>query len=149
MHNGPSMPKSLPGEPWYIDAIKLMIEERLDLATAASHFGQFLGPEDAANHQRRSAFKTLHDRLSKEYYENKSSPAQHSKIRLIGEMRDITQRLLEQGKLKEAADVITQTAKMEGMIGPESTTNIFQQLTGENFANIREALSKKIKPTVQ
>ena len=143
------MPKPKTSETWYSDAIRLMIEERLDFATAASFCGENLSPEDAANHQRRDAFKAIHVKISREYYENKSTPAQHSKSRLIGEMRDITQRLLLTNRLKEAADVITQTAKIEGFIGPESTTNIFSNLTGDDLVKMREALSKKKPETIQ
>ena len=137
------MPKSLSPEPWYTDVIKLMLEEHLNFLVAASYFGQNLSPEDEANHQRRSAFKELHSRLSKEYYENKASPAQSSKDRLIGEMRDITQRLLAQDRLKEAADVISQTAKLKGIIGPDTTLTILQQLTGEDFEKVRKTITKK------
>ncbi len=142
------MPKPKTSETWYSDAIKLMIEERLDFATAASFCGENLSPEEAANHQRRDIFKAIHAKISREYYENKSTPAQHSKSRLIGEMRDITQRLLLQGKFKEAADVIGQTAKIDGMVGPDVQNNIFANLTGDDLVKMREALSEK-KPTIQ
>ncbi len=137
------MSNPLPAEPWYTNVIKLMLEEHLNFLEAATHFGQYLQPEDVTNHQRRSAFKELHSRLSKEYYENKASPAQSSKDRLIGEMRDITQRLLAQDRLKEAADVIAQTAKLKGIVGPDTTLTILQQLTGEDFEKVRKTITKK------
>jgi len=137
------MPKPIAAQPWYTEVIKLMIEEHIDLLTAASYCEQRLEPKDAEHHQRRSSFKDLKKRLEREYYENKSSPAEFNRQVLIGEMRDLAHQLSKQGRFADALDGLFKAGKAAGMVGPETVNNVFNDLAGADIEEIRKSLAAK------
>lgn len=137
-----------PPDDWYAPVIRLMLEESIDFITAAAIHGQPLDPSEADKHLRRSTFKATLAAMSRDFYENKSSPSQHSKSMLIGKMLEASQKLIQNGKLKESADVLAQVAKIEGWVGPESSVTIFQELSGADLGKLREVFAAKQKQRV-
>lgn len=137
------MPRPKKSETWYSQAIDLMLRDRLDLMRAAQLLGVELLPEEAATHQRRRAFRELYDQAARDYFESKSSVTQHTKQALVGRMLDAVDRLLILDKFADASEILFKIAKVEGWVGAETSINLFQELSGKDISEMREALKRK------
>ena len=139
------MNELFPPDPWWREAARMMLEESVNLETAAASLGiPDITPQVAQNIKRRKAWRDLLSKESMLFFTGKAQPSAHSKSILIGKMLMDAELLRGQGRIKDAADVLFQVAKMEGWVGPETTTNIFQTLSGDNLAKLKEQFSKKI-----
>lgn len=132
---------------WVPQVIDAMLEERIPFHIAANQIGVYadhaMPAEEGAAYCRRRAFKEAYAARSREFYANRSAPVNHSKAILTGKMLDHAETLSKIGKSKDAADILAQVAKIEGWTGPESTTTIFQDLSGSDFDRLRDALARK------
>lgn len=145
------MPKPLSDiDPQLID---IMVAERKTLLQAAAELGipsAAFGADDkltperaAASYIRRKPFRDLFAAATRTYYSDRANIASHDKTILIGKMLDNAERLSQQGKHKEASDVLAQIAKIEGWQGPESSVTIFSQLSGQDFGLLRERMAQR------
>ena len=138
----------LPLDEWVPQAIDMMLAERVSFEHAAMTLGHaFPNHDEAARYMRRKSYRDAWERQQKLYYESKSSPAAHTKTIAIGKMIDDSDRLRQAGRFKEAAEILFSVAKAEGWVGPETTTNIFQDLSGQEIERLRDALAKRREAT--
>lgn len=129
---------------WAEQAILTALEERVPFHVAASYYlPNAMTFEQGQQYQRRKAFREAWARISREFYKSKSSGATHDKSILTGKMLAHAEALSQAGKLKDAADVLAQVAKIEGWTGPESTTHIYQSLTGSDFEQWRQDIAER------
>jgi len=135
-------------EPWYGPVIDLMLDEHVLFEQACQLLCINLKPEEAVSHPRRQAFKKLLAQKQRRYVEDLAGPANHTKTVLVGRMLDAVQRLLDAGKVSDAAEVLFKVAKVEGWASGEGTTNVFGNLSGEQISAMREEVLKKLKGEV-
>lgn len=132
---------------WVPQVIDAMLEERIPFHIAANQLGVYpdrgMTAEEGAAYCRRKAFKEMYAQRSRSYFADKAGPGNHTKSVLTGKMLDHAETLAKMGKVKESAEVLAQVAKIEGWTGPESTTTIFQDLSGSDFDRLRDALARK------
>lgn len=138
-----------PLDPWVPDVIDIMLSEHVPLHVAAARHGllfneQPMTERDGAAYARRRAFKDLYERMSRAYFAAKAADSVHTKAVLTGKMLSQSEALSQAGKHKEAADVLAQVAKISGWVGPESTTTIFQDLSGADLQVLREKLAARL-----
>jgi len=135
-------PARKPAPVWYEDAIRLMLEEpTLSLPDAVAALGIPASVQDCLRHKRTRAWREAWERLSREWQEHQASPAVHTKAALVGRMKMDAEHLRRQGDFARAAEVESRIARVEGWTGPETTTNIFNDLSGSDFAALRAALA--------
>jgi hypothetical protein len=121
-----------------------MVRESKPLRQVATELGLDLTNEEIVNIERRKTFQnTLWAARSKFYNELAQNP-ERSKQTTIGTMLFLAQRLIEVGQYDKAAEVLFKAAKVEGHVGSENTTNIFN-LTPQELEEAR----KKIQGIVQ
>jgi len=122
----------------------MMLAERVSFEHAAMTLGHaFENCDEAARYMRRKAYRDAWERQQRAYYESKANPAAHSKAINTGKMLDDSDRLRQAGRFKEAAEILFSVAKMEGWVGPETSTTIFQDLSGAEIERLRDALAKR------
>ena len=144
-----------PPETWYVEAIDLMVHDRIPLIMAVTRLGAVAPPltvEEASAHERRKSFKDLYRAaLNREYLDAAKGVAE--KDVLVGRMAVNTAALEQSGKHKEANDSLMAVAKIEGFVGGDTTININNETHAE-LAEARKRIeaqlaAKTVPPTVQ
>lgn len=130
-------------EDWMHEAVLLMARTGCGLRQAATELEVPLTAEECANILRRSSFLRLLWEARHRYFSQLGSDPNFKKDTAIGKLLNLAQRLEEEGQHDKASEVLFKIAKMQGWVGPESTVNVFGDLSDKDLKAIRENLEKK------
>jgi len=140
-------------ETWYEKAADIMVRESKPLRQAATELGLDLTNEEIVNIERRKSFQQTLWAARSKFYNDLAHNPDRSKSTTIGTMLFLAQRLIEEKQYDKAAEVLFKAAKVEGHVGSESTTNIFN-LTPQELEDVRKKLTTVVQggkstPTTQ
>lgn len=133
-------------EDWFHEAVSLMARTGVGLKQAATELEVALTHEECQNILRRSSFLKLLWEARHRYFTLLGSDPNFKKDTVIGKLINLAQKLEEEGQHDKAGEVWFKVSKMEGWVGPDSTVNVFGDLTDRDLKAIRENLDRKAAP---
>jgi hypothetical protein len=129
-------------EDYLFDAAQLMAQTGCSLSKAITDLGKILSIEECNNVLRRSSFQRILWEARHRFFSELGSNPNYKKETAIGKLLALAEKLETEGKFDSAAEVVFKIAKMNGWTGPESTVNVFGDLSQKDIDNIRKKLSK-------
>jgi len=129
-------------ENWQLEAIELMVRTGCSLKGAVTELNQSVSTEECNTILRRATFQKLLWEARHRYFSELGANPNFRQETAIGKMLNLAEKLEQEGKFDAAAEVIFKVAKMNGWTGPESTVNVFGELSQKDIDNIRKKLSK-------
>jgi len=136
------MPRPAEFENWHLEAINVMAQTGCSLVEAATQLGQEVSYEQANKLLRRVSFQRLLWEARHRYFSTLGGDPEWKKESAIGKLLVLASKLEEDGQHDKAAEVIFKIAKMSGWVGPDSTVNVFGDLSDKDLKTIREQISK-------
>lgn len=141
-----SLPKKL--EDWILEAVNLMARSGCSLAQAATEMGVSISLDQVNAILRRPTFQRLFWEARHRYFSELGGDLNFKKDTAIGKMLDLSRKLEECGEFDKASEVLFKISKMTGWVGPESTVNVFGELSDSDLRAIRERVAKD-NPTIK
>lgn len=143
----PYLPQS-----WWPETIRFIVEEGLtplpgesspDFVVRANLLAGYNTPEEEVKASARSRMWREHlDAALRQHHAALYQTTAQDKAVLLGEMVALSRDLKRVGKWKDAADVLMNVAKAEGIAGGDTSVSIFNELSGSELqaaiAKVRE-----------
>lgn len=136
-------------ENWHIEAIQLMVRSGCSLSQAATELQVPLSIEVARNILGRVSFQQALWAERHRYFSALGADPNFKKDTAIGKLLDLARKLEESAEFDKAAEVVFKVAKMTGWVGPESTINVFGELTDKDLQAIKQTVENKNKPSLK
>jgi hypothetical protein len=127
---------------WQLEAANLMAQTGCSLSQAATHLQKIVSIDECNVILRRSTFQRVLWEARHRFFSELGSNPNYKKETAIGRLLMLAEKLEQEGKFDSAAEVVFKIAKMNGWTGPESTVNVFGDLSQKDIDNIRKKLSK-------
>lgn len=125
---------------WHLNAIDMMARSGCSLGTAASELGLKITTEDCQKLLRKPSFQKLLFEQRHRYFNALASDPNFNKDTVVGKLIALAQKMEENGDYDKAADAFFKIAKIQNWMGPESTVNVFGDLSAKDLADIRTKL---------
>jgi hypothetical protein len=138
------MPRKLtPPEPWWADAVDLIVRCNISLRQAAAELGIDLTIEEADNIKGRKLFQKALDEAEIAYYNEIGSNPRLSKDVVVGQIYELASVLTKEGEAYKATDALLKLAKIRGWVGnePDSLWDVFKDLTHKDFQEVRHKIA--------
>jgi hypothetical protein len=132
-------------EDWQIEAIRLMVQSGKSLKASAAELQVIISVDEANQILRRTAFQKALQEEKHRYFNELGSNPNFRKETAIGRLLRNAEKLELNEKWADAAEVIYKICKMQGWTGPESTVNVFGELSQRDLDEIKEKLQKQSK----
>jgi hypothetical protein len=129
-------------EDWHYEAADLMARTGCSLTQAVTQMGRICSVEECNNLLRRATFQRVLWESRHRFFSELGANPNFKKETAIGRLLSLAQKLENEGKFDSAAEVVFKIAKMNGWTGPESTVNVFGDLSQKDIDSIRKKLSK-------
>lgn len=129
-------------ENWHLEAADLMARTGCSLKQAATDLNQLASVEDCNALLKRATFQRVLWEARHRFFSALGADPNFKKETAIGRLLSLAQKLEVEGKYDSAAEVVFKIAKMNGWTGPESTVNVFGELSQKDIDSIRKKLSK-------
>ena len=129
-------------EDWHLEAADLMARTGASLSQAVTQLGLIKSMDECNALWRRSTFQRVLWEARHRFFNEIGTNANFKKETAIGRLLTLAQKLEVEGKFDAAAEVVFKIAKMNGWTGPESTVNVFGDLSQKDIDSIRKKLSK-------
>jgi len=129
-------------EDWHLEAADLMARTGCSLAGAVTELGRIVSLEECNKILKRSTFQRVLWESRHRFFSELGSNPNYKKETAIGKLLALAEKLETEGKFDSAAEVVFKIAKMNGWTGPESTVNVFGELSQKDIDSIRKKLSK-------
>lgn len=130
---------------WQLEAANLMAQTGCSLSQAATHLQKIVSVDECNVILRRSTFQRVLWEARHRFFSELGSNPNYKKETAIGRLLMLAEKLEQEGKFDSAAEVVFKIAKMNGWTGPESTVNVFGDLSQKDIDNIRKKLSKPME----
>lgn len=130
---------------WQLEAANLMAQTGCSLSQAATHLQKIVSIDECNAILRRSTFQRVLWEARHRFFSELGSNPNYKKETAIGRLLMLAEKLEQEGKFDSAAEVVFKIAKMNGWTGPESTVNVFGDLSQKDIDNIRKKLSKPME----
>lgn len=127
---------------WLLEAAQLMAQTGCSLSQAATHLQKIVSVDECNTILRRATFQRVLFEARHRWFSELGSNPNYKKETAIGKLLALAEKLEIEGKFDSAAEVVFKIAKMNGWTGPESTVNVFGELSQRDIDNIRKKLSK-------
>lgn len=134
-------------EDWQNEAIELMVRTGMSFKQAATELNKVITVEECNVILRRATFQRLLWEARHRFFSELGANPNFRKETAIGKLLNLAEKLETEGKYDSAAEVIFKIAKMNGWTGPESTVNVFGDLSQKDIDSIRKKLSKPMEMT--
>lgn len=135
-------------EEWLLDAAELMARTGGSLKSAATDMGRIISIDECNTILRRATFQRVLWEARHRYFTELGANPNFKKETALGKLLNLAEKLEGEGKFDSAAEVVFKIAKMNGWTGPESTVNVFGDLSQKDIDAIRKKLSKAMEPRV-
>jgi len=112
------------------------------LSQAVTQMGLIKSTDECNALLRRSTFQRVLWEARHRFFNEIGTNPNFKKETAIGRLLTLAQKLEVEGKFDAAAEVVFKIAKMNGWTGPESTVNVFGDLSQKDIDSIRKKLSK-------
>jgi len=129
-------------EDWHLEAADMMARTGCSLSGAVTEMGRIVSLEECNKILKRSTFQRVLFEARHRWFSELGSNPNYKKETAIGRLLSLAEKLEVDGKYDSAAEVVFKIAKMNGWTGPESTVNVFGELSQKDIDNIRKKLSK-------
>src|SRR5258708_21560624 len=129
-------------EDWQLEAATLMAQIGCSLSQAATHLQKIVSIDECNAILRRATFQRVLWEARHRFFSVLGSNPNYKKETAIGKLLALAEKLEIEGKFDSAAEVVFKIAKMNGWTGPESTVNVFGDLSQKDIDSIRKKLSK-------
>ncbi len=129
-------------EDWHLEAADLMARTGASLSQAVTQLGLIKSMDECNALWRRSTFQRVLWEARHRFFNEIGTNPNFKKETAIGRLLTLAQKLEVEGKFDAAAEVVFKIAKMNGWTGPESTVNVFGDLSQKDIDSIRKKLSK-------
>src|SRR6267378_2226148 len=127
---------------WLFEAASLMAQTGCSLSKAVTDLGRIVSIDECNNILRRATFQRVLWEARHRFFSELGSNPNYKKETAIGKLLSLAEKLEVEGKFDSAAEVVFKIAKMNGWTGPESTVNVFGDLSQKDIDSIRKKLSK-------
>jgi hypothetical protein len=125
---------------WFVEAAELMARSGSALREASIEVGHELDVDEAKRVFARREFQEILRREKNKYYQAVANDPARTKSSILGRLSVIADRLISEGELEKAANVLDKLAKVEGWTGSESNVNVFAGLTAKDLAEAKERI---------
>jgi hypothetical protein len=112
-----------------------------------TELGRIVSLEDCNKLLKRATFQRVLWEARHRFFSELGSNPNYKKESAIGKLLSLAEKLEVEGKFDSAAEVVFKIAKMNGWTGPESTVNVFGDLSQKDIDNIKKKLSKPSEMT--
>jgi|SRR5271157_893916 len=126
---------------WTLEAVQIMARSGCSLSQAATEMGVAVTADEINKVLKRSSFQRLLWQERHRYFSELGSDPNWKKDTAIGKLLDLARKLEEEGEHDKASEVLFKIAKMSGWVGPESTVNVFGELSDADLKAIREKVA--------
>jgi hypothetical protein len=133
-------------EDWHFEACQLMARTGCSLAQACTELQKNVSIEDVNAILRLPTFQKILWEARHRFFGELGADPNFKKDAAIGKMLDLARKLEETGEFDKAADTLFKIAKMTGWVGPESTVNVFGELSDTDLRAIREKVASETAP---
>lgn len=130
-------------EDWNLEAVQIMARSGCSLAQAVTELGMAITAEEINRTLKRPSFQKLLLEARDRHFSELGSDPKFGKDTIIGHLRDQARKLDEEGEHDKASEVLFKVAKMAGFVGPESTVNVFADLSNADLMAIREKITQQ------
>jgi hypothetical protein len=142
------MPRPVDLKDWQLEAVQLMARDGCSLQQAATILGERISVEEANRIIKKLSFQELLWEARHRYFGELGANPNWNKQAAIGKLLDLARKLDEDGQFDKAAEVVFKIAKMSDWVGPESTVNVFGELSQADMDDIRAKVSQNTKVKV-
>lgn len=119
----------------------MMARSGCSLGTAASELGLKITTEEVQKLLRKPNFQKLLFEQRHRFFTALATDPNFNKDTVVGKLMALAQKMEEAGDLDKAADAMFKIAKIQNWMGPESTVNVFGDLSAKDLAEIRAKVS--------
>jgi hypothetical protein len=130
-------------EDWHLEAVELMARTGVSLATAATELGKTGDKDGFGKILRRASFQRLLWEARHRYFNSLGSDPNFKKDTAIGKLLSLAQRLEEAQDFSAASEIYFKISKMMNWVGPESTVNVFGELSQKDLDAIRVKINSE------
>ncbi len=134
-------------EDWHLEAVDLMARTGCSLSGAVTELGRIVSIDECNKILKRVTFQRVLWEARHRFFNELGSNPNYKKESAIGKLLSLAEKLEVEGKYDSAAEVVFKIAKMNGWTGPESTVNVFGDLSQKDIDKIRTKLSKPLEIT--
>lgn len=134
---------------WYADAADRMVREGKSLPQVLSELMVSTTTEEAQAIFKTRKFQTLLWTARHKYHQELAQNPERTKQAALGQMVICIQGLMEKGEWDKAVEAILKLAKVEGWVGAETSVNVFQELKGEQFEELKRRALERLKASPQ
>lgn len=134
-------------ESWFQKAAERMVRQGVSLPAAVCdlEIPDITSSEARAIESNPKFQKVLWAERHRFYAEIANDPAR-TKNAAIGQLVLIVEKLMGEGKLKDASEAILKLAKVQGWVGEAATVNVFGNLSDKELRDLEKSLAKGEKP---
>jgi hypothetical protein len=140
-----SRPEKKKTTSWYEEACDRMVREKKKLAQIATEMQMDMTTEEAFALEHNPMFQKALWAARHKFYQELANNPERSKQSAVGQMIFAIQGLMEKGDWDKAVEAILKLAKLEGWIGADSNVNVFTELRGEQFEELKKRAMEKLK----
>ena len=130
---------------WQLEAANLMAQTGCSLSQAATHLQRVISIDECNQILRRATFQRVLWEARHRFFSELGSNPNYKKETAIGRLLSLAEKLEQEGRFADAAEVTFKVCKINGWTGPESTVNVFGDLSQKDIDNIRKKLSKPME----
>jgi len=124
-------------EDWHLEVVEVMARTGCSVKQAATELALPVSKEDCDNLSRRAGFQRLLWEARHRYFTDLANDPNFSQATVVGKMLALSQKLEEEGKHADAADVLLKLAKIQGWTGGDTQISVFGQLTQKDLTDLR------------
>jgi len=134
--------KPIQPEPWWADAVALMVKYDLSLRQAAQELGIELTIEEAEAIKDRKLFKECLEEARTSYYTEIGSSPKLSKDLVVGQVYKLASKLADEGETYKASDALLKLSKIKGWVGyePDSLYKTFNVHSAKEIDEVKQRL---------
>lgn len=127
------------------EAAEIIVRESKSLKEAVTQLGIPLTTSECENLARRASFQRLIRAARNRYRAEVASDPGRNKQSTIGLFQILVEKLVEEGELDKAAEVLFKLAKVENWVGDGGTVNVFAGLTQKDLDEMRAKIKEGVK----
>lgn len=134
-------------EPWFQRVAEKMVRESKTLLDCCVELGIPMTSKDAFNTERKKSFQQCIQGERNRYYAELANDPARTKNSLIGALLLVINRLMDEGKWRDASEALLKLAKIEGWVGEGTQINILKELTDSQLKAIERSILPQLPAT--
>lgn len=127
-------------EGWQPEAADIMVREGKTLKEAVTELAVPLSSQECVTIMRRKSFQGLLRQARNRQAQEVASDPGHNKVSLVGKLLILAEKLILEGQLDKAAEVLFKAARLEDWVGEGGQVNIFGNLTQKDLDDMKAKL---------